>query len=78
MQVIHPLVQQRARNEFLTMAFELENRNHRDIHRLLVAAKQLLQDRVKEQGARMVDHSRIITTVYIEQTIILKHYSCKY
>lgn len=70
-QVIHPLVQQRARNEFLTMAFELENRNHRDIHRLLVAVKQLLQNHLKDWHARMkmMDDPMLTPAKYKRSTI---------
>ncbi|XP_062578484.1 HAUS augmin-like complex subunit 3 [Saccostrea cucullata] len=70
-QVIHPLVQQRARNEFLTMAFELENRNHRDIHRLLVAVKQLLHNHLKGWQARMkmMEDPLLTTAKYKRSTI---------
>ncbi|KAK7100825.1 HAUS augmin-like complex subunit 3 [Littorina saxatilis] len=52
-QVIKYLVDQRARNEFLTMAYEIEARNHRDVNRLLTAAQQTLQDRLTQHHTRM-------------------------
>ncbi|XP_046554290.1 HAUS augmin-like complex subunit 3 [Haliotis rubra] len=47
-QLIGQLVVQRARNEFLTMAYEIEARNHRDIHRLLTAVRKTLQQNLTE------------------------------
>ncbi|XP_067677950.1 HAUS augmin-like complex subunit 3 [Haliotis asinina] len=47
-QLIGQLVVQRARNEFLTMAYEIEARNHRDIHRLLTAVRNTLQQNLTE------------------------------
>lgn len=52
-QVLNQLVLQRSRNEFLTMAYEVEARNHRDIHRLLTAVKQLLHSQLKSFKDRM-------------------------
>ncbi|KAL5021994.1 hypothetical protein ScPMuIL_001149 [Solemya velum] len=52
-QVIDYLVQQRARNEFLTMAYEVEARGHRDIHRLLTAVSMLLEAHIKCRQDRM-------------------------
>ena len=54
LQVIKYLVDQRARNEFLTMAYEIEGRNHRDVHRLLTAAQQTLHDRLDHFQTRIV------------------------
>lgn len=51
--VLNELVLQRSRNEFLTMAYEVEARNHRDIHRLLTAVKQLLYTQLKSYKDRM-------------------------
>ncbi|KAK3601506.1 hypothetical protein CHS0354_027652 [Potamilus streckersoni] len=42
-QVIGHLVQQRSRNEFLTMAYEVESRNHREINHLLTVVHQTLE-----------------------------------
>lgn len=52
-QVLNQLISQRSRNEFLTMAYEVEARSHRDIHRLLTAAKQLLYKQLKSYKDRM-------------------------
>ncbi|XP_025110794.1 LOW QUALITY PROTEIN: HAUS augmin-like complex subunit 3 [Pomacea canaliculata] len=52
-QVIEYLVQQRARNEFLTMAYEIEARGHRETHRLLTAIKQTLQAKLSSFDERM-------------------------
>ncbi|KAL8622463.1 hypothetical protein ACOMHN_034128 [Nucella lapillus] len=52
-QVIKYLVDQRSRNEFLTMAYEVEARNHRNVHRLLTAVQNTLQDRLTSFQARM-------------------------
>lgn len=52
-QVLNQLILQRSRNEFLTMAYEVEARNHRDINRLLTAVKQLLHVQLKSFKDRM-------------------------
>ncbi|XP_050403167.2 HAUS augmin-like complex subunit 3 [Patella vulgata] len=51
--VIALLVNQRARNEFLTMAYEVEARHHRDIHRHLTAIRLQLQQHLKDWKNRM-------------------------
>ena len=53
-QVIQELVSQRSRNEFLTMAYEVEDRGHRETHRLLTALNMLLKKQVQGQQHRMV------------------------
>ncbi|XP_060080706.1 HAUS augmin-like complex subunit 3 [Ylistrum balloti] len=52
-QVISELVRQRSRNEFLTMAFEVETQGHRDTHRLLTAIRQQLQLQLHSWSSRM-------------------------
>ncbi|XP_021377275.1 HAUS augmin-like complex subunit 3 [Mizuhopecten yessoensis] len=52
-QVISELVKQRSRNEFLTMAFEVETQGHRDTHRLLTAIQQQLQTQLQSWSSRM-------------------------
>ncbi|XP_048255738.1 HAUS augmin-like complex subunit 3 isoform X1 [Haliotis rufescens] len=51
-QLIDQLVVQRARNEFLTMAYEIESRNHRDIHRLLTAVRRTLEQNLTDWRER--------------------------
>ena len=53
-QLIRQLVSQRARNEFLTMAYEIESKGHRDTHRLLTSAAMLLQDNLSSYQDRLV------------------------
>ena len=53
-QLIKQLVSQRARNEFLTMAYEIESKGHRDTHRLLTSAAMLLQDNLNSYQDRLV------------------------
>ncbi|KAK7502242.1 hypothetical protein BaRGS_00006606 [Batillaria attramentaria] len=53
-QVIKYLVDQRARNEFLTMAYEVEAQNHKDAHHLMTALQQFLHTRLSSFRDRMV------------------------
>uniref|UniRef100_A0A0B7A1I8 HAUS augmin-like complex subunit 3 N-terminal domain-containing protein n=1 Tax=Arion vulgaris TaxID=1028688 RepID=A0A0B7A1I8_9EUPU len=53
--VIEQLITQRSRNEFLIMLYELESRCHREIHHLLSAAKQVLEENLKHWKQRMKD-----------------------
>lgn len=52
-QLIQQLILQRSRNEFLTVAFEVEARGHRDLHRLLTATRQRLQLQLNSWKERM-------------------------
>nr|KAG5710274.1 hypothetical protein BaRGS_008990 [Batillaria attramentaria] len=52
-QVIKYLVDQRARNEFLTMAYEVEAQNHKDAHHLMTALQQFLHTRLSSFRDRM-------------------------
>ncbi|XP_005110443.1 HAUS augmin-like complex subunit 3 [Aplysia californica] len=51
--VIDQLVSQRARNEFLSLLYEMEVRWHKETHRLLTAARQTLQGQMSTWQQRM-------------------------
>ena len=53
-QVISELVVQRARSEFLAIAFENEERLHRELHKLLTAVVLFLKRNRNEFLQRMV------------------------
>ena len=53
-QLIKQLTSQKARHDFLTMAFELERRGHKDTHRLLTGTELLLEKNAKANQDRMV------------------------
>ncbi|CAL1529542.1 unnamed protein product [Lymnaea stagnalis] len=50
--VIEQLLSQRARNEFLTMMYDLETRCHRETHALLTSVKQMLEKHLQEWQQR--------------------------
>ncbi|XP_069125959.1 HAUS augmin-like complex subunit 3 [Argopecten irradians] len=70
-QVIGELVKQRSRNEFLTMAFEVETQGHRDTHRLLTAVQQQLQAQLQSWTSRlaMMDEPSLSVTKYERGTV---------
>lgn len=51
--VIKHLVTQRARNEFLSLMYEVEIRWHKDTHRLVMAARQRLEEHLDAWHTRM-------------------------
>ena len=58
-QVIRELVVQRSRSEFLTMAYEMEARSHRNTHHLLTAVNMLLQKHRRALQGRLVGASHV-------------------
>lgn len=52
--VISQLVEQRARNMFVQMAYMVEVRRHRDIHQLVTAIIKHLDSKVKNFKIRLV------------------------
>ncbi|XP_076440782.1 HAUS augmin-like complex subunit 3 [Babylonia areolata] len=70
-QVIKYLVNQRARNEFLTMAYEVEARNHREVHRLLTAVQKTLHEQLTLYQSRMqaMDDPSLTKAKYERSTI---------
>ena len=56
-QVISQLVIQRSRNEFLTMALEVELRRHRELHHLLTSVYTKLQKQYTELHKRLVKYN---------------------
>ncbi|XP_033637105.1 HAUS augmin-like complex subunit 3 [Asterias rubens] len=52
-QLIEQLTAQQSRHKFLLMAYEVEAHKHRETHRLLTAAEQLLKRNYQAQQARM-------------------------
>ncbi|ESP05467.1 hypothetical protein LOTGIDRAFT_228043 [Lottia gigantea] len=59
--LINLLISQKARYEFLTIAYEVEARHHRDIHRHLTAVRLQLQSHLKEWKNRMDNNGINIT-----------------
>ena len=60
MQLIGDMVGQRSRHEFLTMAYEIEAKTHRDTHKILTAVSMLLRDSVQALTDRMVRYRSIL------------------
>ena len=61
--VIQELVIQRSRNEFLTMAYEIEAKGHRDTHHLLTAVSMLLQKNNRALNSRLVSGLVILSAL---------------
>ncbi|XP_059173797.1 HAUS augmin-like complex subunit 3 [Physella acuta] len=53
--IIEYLLSQRARNEFLTMLYDLETKCHRETHALLSSIRQMLEKHLTEWQQRMKD-----------------------
>ena len=66
-QLIKHLISQKARYDLLTMAHEMEQKGHKETHRLLTGTEQVLDKNAQANQQRMV--SFVYVCVSLKRTI---------